>query len=103
MSHVQKFLDNMLARSERMQNGSSSYWLPNRKPARVNPGFKGAFLKGVRAFKAGVPRYGCPYDAIATARVGAGRVVPTWSRTFANYWFDGWDAAKKDTEAMVGG
>lgn len=106
MSHVQNALNNMISRSERMQNGSGSYWLPNRKPARVNPGFKGAFLKGVKAFKDGVDRNKCPYDRFSEAMVGAGRVVPTWGRAFAGYWLDGWDAAKKDaSEAimMVGG
>ena len=106
MSHVQRALDSMVSRSERLQNGSSSYWLPNRKPARVNPGFKGAFLKGVKAFQSGVERKKCPYDRFAEATVNAGRVVPTWGRAFASYWFDGWDAAKKDADeavAMVGG
>jgi hypothetical protein len=52
---------------------------------RWNRALRGAFLKGLHAFKAGEPRSACPYEDI---RKPSGSL--SWSRSFQRAWLDGW-------------
>ena len=53
----------------------------------------GAWRKGYVARLDGAPASRCPYDRWATARYGGGRCGPTWERSFATAWLDGWETA----------
>jgi len=61
-----------------------------REPRTRNRGYLGAFRKGVVAAQAGRPRRQ-PYPDL---RGGEHGQVVTWSRAFARYWLDGYDAAR---------
>lgn len=52
----------------------------------THPGYRGAYLKGWRARRAGLPEGACPYDRKLHGESGNG----TWAWAWRSVWFQGY-------------
>lgn len=63
---------------------------------RWNRAWRGAFTKGVLAYRAGIPVSECPYE---DKRKPNGRL--SWSRSFISCWTDGWRWAERGKDRLA--